>query len=109
MAFTYLILNATFLAGILFVFRKYLTKPSTTWWLSLGALLVLTAVFDNIMIATGFFSYTPEKILGIYIGLAPIEDFMYAVLAAILVPVLWRVYNKNTKTEKASKADESHV
>jgi len=102
MAFTYLILNIVFLAGILFVFRKHLTKPTKTWWLTLIALLILTAVFDNVMIASGFFSYTPDKILGLYIGLAPIEDFMYAVLAAILVPILWRMFSSQTTNTKGN-------
>ena len=103
MAFTYLILNLVFLGGIVFILRRYLKKPSTTWWLTLIALLVLTAIFDNIMIATGFFSYAPEKILGIFIGLAPIEDFMYAVLAAILVPALWRMYSMPRQQNKTNK------
>lgn len=92
MAFTYLILNSIFLAAILIGFRKYLSKPSKTWWLTLAALLILTAIFDNLMIAAGIFSYEPSKILGLYVGLAPIEDFMYAIMAAIIIPILWRYH-----------------
>lgn len=109
MAFTYLVLNFVFLAVVLFVFRKYLTKPSKTWWLSLGSLLVLTAVFDNIMIASGFVSYDPEKIIGLYVGIAPIEDFMYAILAAILAPVLWRVFNKGAQETKQKRTGNTNA
>lgn len=95
MAFTYLILNSLFLAAVLIVFRKHLRKPTATWWLSLSALLVLTAIFDNLIIWAGIVTYNPSNLLGIYIGLAPIEDFMYAILAAILAPVLWNYYKKD--------------
>ncbi|WP_022878904.1 lycopene cyclase domain-containing protein [Microbacterium sp. B19] len=52
-------------------------------------LVVLTAVFDNIMIAVGLFSYPPQHLSGIRIGLAPLEDFAYPVCAAFLVPALF--------------------
>lgn len=52
-------------------------------------LVILTAVFDNVMIAAGLFSYPPEHLSGIRIGLAPIEDFSYPICAAFLLPALW--------------------
>lgn len=52
-------------------------------------LLVLTAVFDNVMIAVGLFSYAEDVISGVRIGLAPIEDFAYPVAGALLLPSLW--------------------
>jgi lycopene cyclase domain-containing protein len=53
-------------------------------------LLVLTAVFDNVMIAVGLFGYRPGTLSGLSVGLAPIEDFAYPVVAAVLLPALWR-------------------
>lgn len=50
---------------------------------------VLTAVFDSIMIAAGLFQYVEEHLLGLYIGLAPIEDFSYVIAATLLLPALW--------------------
>jgi lycopene cyclase domain-containing protein len=47
-------------------------------------------VFDSLIIAAGIVGYDTAKILGIYIGTAPIEDFMYALLAAVIVPALWK-------------------
>lgn len=41
------------------------------------------------MIALGLFTYAPDKILGIHIVLAPVEDFMYPLLAVLMIPVLW--------------------
>lgn len=54
------------------------------------ALIALTAVFDNAMIAAGLFGYAPEALLGPAVGLAPVEDFAYPLAAAVLLPVLWR-------------------
>ncbi len=53
-----------------------------------GALVLLTAVFDNLMIAAGLFSYPEQHLSGVRIGLAPVEDFSYAVCAAFLVPAV---------------------
>jgi len=33
--------------------------------------------------------YDTSKLLGVYVGYAPIEDFFYAILAAVLVPWAW--------------------
>jgi len=54
-----------------------------------GILIVLTAVFDNLMIAAGLFTYPDTHISGVRIGLAPIEDFAYPLCAAFLVPAVF--------------------
>ncbi len=99
MAFTYLIINVLFLACIVFLFVPKLKKPSTTWWITLVVLLVLTAIFDSLIIWAGIVGYDTSKILGLYIGLAPVEDFFYAVLAVVLVPVFWNLFDQQ-KTKK---------
>ncbi|GLJ78959.1 lycopene cyclase domain-containing protein [Microbacterium imperiale] len=59
-------------------------------WSALAAvgLLALTAVFDNVMIAVGLFTYPEVHLSGIRVGLAPIEDFAYPLCAAFLVPAV---------------------
>lgn len=52
-------------------------------------LVILTAIFDSIMIAAGLFHYDPDALAGLHVGLAPVEDFAYPVAAAILLPALW--------------------
>ncbi|QTG82507.1 lycopene cyclase domain-containing protein [Arthrobacter crystallopoietes] len=52
-------------------------------------LCVLTAVFDNLMIAVGLFEYSAEHTSGWRIGLAPLEDFAYVLAAAVLLPAVW--------------------
>jgi small toxic polypeptide LdrA/B/C/D len=57
--------------------------------LTVLVLLVLTAVFDTMMIASGLFHYAGPQLLGIHIGLAPLEDFAYPLAGALLLPALW--------------------
>lgn len=57
-----------------------------------AALVLLTAVFDNVMIAVGLFEYADSVISGLRLGLAPIEDFAYPVAAVILLPSLWILF-----------------
>ncbi len=52
-------------------------------------LLVLTAIFDNVIIGVGLVDYSDEQISGLKIGVAPIEDFSYSIAAVILLPALW--------------------
>ena len=66
-----------------------------------GVLVVLTAVFDNLMIAAGLFTYPPEHLSGLRIGLAPLEDFSYAVCAAFLVPAVYSLLSPGRARERA--------
>ncbi len=52
-------------------------------------LIVLSAIFDSLLVYSGIVAYSPQHILGIYIAKAPVEDFLYAVVAAVLGPLLW--------------------
>jgi lycopene cyclase domain-containing protein len=87
---TYWLINLPFLAvaallGIL-AFRRLR-------WAAIGitaaVILVMTAVFDNIMIGVGLVAYEPSLISGVFIGIAPVEDFAYALAAIIGLPSLW--------------------
>jgi lycopene cyclase domain-containing protein len=86
---TYLLVNLIFIIGIVMAFRLRPRKPSKAIWLSLIALLILTAVFDSLIVGFGIVGYDTEKILGVYVGNAPIEDFFYAVMALLIVVVVW--------------------
>ena len=86
---TYLILNVIVITLVCLALGIAPHRPRRPWIMMAVGLFVLTLVFDNIMIALGLFTYAPDKILGIHIVLAPIEDFMYPLLAALMVPVLW--------------------
>lgn len=96
---TYLLLSAAFLgaagavAMIAAAVRRRRGGSSGLGWQAVVAgaavLLALTAVFDNVMIAAGLFSYADEQISGVRLGLAPIEDFSYPIAAVVLLPALW--------------------
>lgn len=58
----------------------------------LAVLLVMTAVFDSVLVYEHIVAYDGLKILGIYIGRAPIEDFAYTLAVVVLVPYLWKSY-----------------
>lgn len=62
-----------------------------------AVVLVLTAVFDNLMIAAGLFTYAPDMISGALLGLAPLEDFAYPVAAVLLLPALWILLERKSK------------
>lgn len=92
---TYLQLSAVFLAvaAAAGIVLALVARPRGPRFLAVGVtivvLLVLTAVFDTLMIASGLFHYAPEQLVGVHIGLAPIEDFTYPLAGALLLPALW--------------------
>ncbi|WP_368497964.1 lycopene cyclase domain-containing protein [Herbiconiux sp. A18JL235] len=97
---TYWSLNALFLAPVLVVLivaavvvrrRPSAARRGTlaAFGATLGLLLVLTALFDNVMIAVGLVGYDEGLISGAFIGIAPLEDFAYAIAAVLLLPSLW--------------------
>lgn len=96
---TYIVLNIVFIAVVSGILRLVPVKPSKVWWMMLVFLIVLTAVFDNVLIFFDIVRYAEDKLLGVYIGIAPIEDFFYAVLAALLIPVLWNKIGKKNATK----------
>ena len=57
--------------------------------IAVGVLLVMTAVFDNVMIGIGLVGYDAARISGVFVGMAPLEDFAYAVAALVLLPSVW--------------------
>ena len=87
---TYWTLNAIFLAVILVV--AILARRRVRWpavGITAAILLVMTAVFDNIMISIGLVAYNESLISGAFIGVAPLEDFAYTIAAAVGRPSLW--------------------
>lgn len=55
----------------------------------LVVLLALTAVFDNVIVGSGIVAYDASRILGARLGVAPVEDFSYTIVAALALPALW--------------------
>ena len=68
-------------------------RPGLRWWLTtavtIAVLLVLTIVFDSLMIAADLFRYAEEDLLGVRILLTPLEDLAWPLAAGLLLPSLW--------------------
>lgn len=95
---TYLELNAIFLA--LAAIPALLVLRGRQWATVakvLAPMLVLTAIFDNLIIATGIVAYDAANISGIKIGVAPIEDFAYTVAAVLLITTIWHWFDRGEK------------
>jgi len=90
---TYLLLTTSVLAAAfvyLLLMRSYIaSKPLVA---ASAVMLLITAIFDNVIIATGIVAYDEAKISGIKIGVAPIEDFAYTVVALLVVPTLFNFF-----------------
>lgn len=105
---TYLVLSLAFLAAAAAVFasavvlrgRDRIRPLLVPMLLAAAALLVLTAVFDNVMIALGIMEYADAAISGARIGLAPIEDFAYPLAAVLLLPSLWVLMDRGAPDER---------
>lgn len=94
---TYLILNLVFTAIILVMLRQPLARPSRAALITCLVIVLLTAVFDSLIVGLGIVGYDTSKILGLMIGLAPVEDFFYAVLAVVIVIVVWERLGESRK------------
>lgn len=86
---TYLILNVLFLITALMFLPRTIKKPGRNWWITLGVIVVLTLIFDPIIIGLDIVGYDSSKILGVKFFGAPIEDLFYALYAVIIVPLIW--------------------
>ena len=87
---TYALLNLLFVLPVLVLLFAYrgLAHWSTLCY-TLVALLLITAVFDNFIVGSGVVAYDATLLSGIFIGFAPIEDFAYTLVAAVLIPLTW--------------------
>jgi lycopene cyclase domain-containing protein len=72
--------------------------------LTMAALVVLTAVFDNAIVGAGIVGYDDSRTLGVRLGVAPVEDLLYSVAAALLLPALWRLATPRPATATTSPA-----
>jgi len=102
---TYWMLNAVFLVVTVAVASAALLARRSPRWRAVAitavGVLLLTAVFDNVMIAAELFTYNPDRISGAFLGLAPLEDFAYAIAAVVLLPSLWHLLGRPSERADA--------
>ena len=93
----YLSLNAYYLGIlILFYFVSGAWKEFRLHLHTFAALLIGTAIFDNMIIGFGLVAYDETKIWGVKIGLAPIEDFAYSIGAVLLATSIASIMKKRS-------------
>jgi len=73
--------------------------------LAVLGLFLLTAVFDNVMIAAGLFTYAPESLSGLSVGLAPLEDFAYPLVTGLLLPAIWELLRPEPQPPMSPQQD----
>ncbi|MCR2762198.1 lycopene cyclase domain-containing protein [Microbacterium sp. zg.B48] len=90
---------ATAVVTLATVRRPWFARRMCASGIAALVLVCLTAVFDNLMIAVGLFTYPPEHLSGVRIGLAPVEDFAYPLCAAFLVPAVLTLLTRPAPVE----------
>lgn len=99
---TYTLLTVIFATSLL-VATGVRVRQWRAWWLTAILLLALTIVFDSIIVRLGIVGYNDAKRLGINLGYAPIEDYLYTILAVFLVPSLWYIFERKTSVKVVAK------
>ena len=107
---TYAGLAVCFLAAAAFVLvaAAVLRRPDRRWWLATAAtalaLVLLTVIFDNLMIALDLFRYDDAITSGLRLGLAPIEDFAWPLAAGLGLPGLALLTSSEATSGAPTKA-----
>lgn len=91
---TYFIVNSIILGIALLFLWPWMKQSRESLFVLSIHILVLTAVFDSLIVWSGIVAYDSTKILGLRVGVAPIEDFFYAIAAILIVPALWKLFGK---------------
>lgn len=90
---TYLLLDLPFLGAVVLVAVGAALARRAPRWRAVGLaaipLVVLTVVFDNVIVGTGIVAYHADRISGVRLGVMPVEDLAYALAALVLLPSLW--------------------
>jgi lycopene cyclase domain-containing protein len=99
---TYWTLNAVFLGVVALVAIAALISRRSPSWRAVGLaaipLLILTAIFDNILVGTGIVGYDAALISGAKLGVAPLEDFAYTIAALVLLPSVWSLLGGGSRS-----------
>ena len=87
---TYAELNLLFLipVAVLLMYMRWIVRWRKLCF-TVAALLIMTAIFDNFIVGSGIVAYNPDTLSGAFVGFAPIEDFAYTLVAAVLIPLTW--------------------
>jgi lycopene cyclase domain-containing protein len=91
----YLALNVVFML-IAFVILNVIVRKSP--WKLIGwtllTMVLVTLIFDNVIVALGIVDYDTHKISGLVLGLVPIEDFAYTIVSVLAVSSIWHLMTR---------------
>ncbi|AKK10053.1 lycopene cyclase domain-containing protein [Corynebacterium uterequi] len=90
---TYVLMSLPFLAlaaGLWWRRRRSYARQSAVTAVVLLVVTVLTIVFDNLMIYAGNVAYGSAHNLGLYLGLMPVEDLFYPLVATLIITAFWK-------------------
>ena len=97
-------MNSWFILPILiWYFARFRTSRLCYDRIPLLILMLMTAVFDNLIILAGIVSYDESKLSGIKVLVAPIEDFAYTL---VLVPLIALVQSYFLQWQSRRKTSE---
>ena len=92
----YLYLNLTFMLIAFVILNVFVRKmPWKILSITLIGMILLTAIFDNVIIGLKIVDYNQSKLSGAFLGLAPIEDFAYTVVSVLAVATIWNKLTGN--------------
>ena len=106
---TYLSLAGLFLLPVLAVaaLATWRRGLGGRWWAATGitllVLLVLTVVFDSVMIWADLFRYDEAQLAGITLILVPVEDLAWPLAAGLLLPALWEILRRRPAGEEVRR------
>lgn len=88
--YRYFLLNMAFLVTIVMVLALVKPKlPRKRLLIVLASMLLMTLLFDSVIIGLDMVRYNTDYISGLILIKAPIEDFFYTIVATILTITLW--------------------
>ena len=76
------------LVAIVVLRRQQRPIPFQSLMVCTLVMLVLTVIFDNLMIAVDLYRYPVENFSGLRLGLMPLEDLSYPLAVCLVLP-LW--------------------
>lgn len=76
-------------------------RPRASWWaataLTATSLLVLTVVFDSLMILADLFRYGEGAAPAFLLWKAPVEDLAWPLAAVLALPALWALLSEEDR------------
>ena len=84
------------------------------FWLAVAVQVFLAVVYttpwDNYLVAHGVWYYNPAQVSGILIGYVPIEEYIFFVLQAVLIGLLWQsLYDRFHSAEPLHPSPKSRI